>query len=175
MVFCAAKLSAHCAANTRNDLTGISVCLFSFSFLNSMSPRSGALTTWVQESLPSGTAIVRFLSFCTVYSKHWYYAHCFCDSEGAAGLNVFYWSKFSAPEDVAMAIRRSSPGRLQRRLPGINKLVQHSRNEQRYFMEQDPDMLHLLGIILCQSTIWAILSLWEQHWTYTRSYSDLNV
>ncbi|CAL9697990.1 unnamed protein product [Knipowitschia caucasica] len=67
-------------------------------------------------------------------------------SEGAAGLNVFYWSKFSAPEDVAEAIRKSNPGRLQRRLPGLNKVLQDSRHEQRYFMEQDSDMLHLLGL-----------------------------
>lgn len=68
-----------------------------------------------------------------------------CDSEGADGLNVFYWSKFSAPDDVAVTIRRSSPERLQRRLPGSNKVLRDSRNEQRYYMEQDDDMLHLLG------------------------------
>lgn len=68
-----------------------------------------------------------------------------CDSEGAEGLNVFYWSKFSAPDNVAVAVRRSGPERLQRRLPGSNKVVQHSRNQQYYFMEQDDNMLHLLG------------------------------
>ncbi|XP_034718683.1 uncharacterized protein LOC117938269 [Etheostoma cragini] len=67
-------------------------------------------------------------------------------SEGAEGLNVFYWSKFSAPDDVAVAIRRSGPERLQRRLPGSNKVLRDSRNEQRYYMEQDDDMLHLLGL-----------------------------
>ncbi|XP_072306526.1 uncharacterized protein [Eucyclogobius newberryi] len=67
-------------------------------------------------------------------------------SEGAAGLNVFYWSKFSAPEDVAVAIRKSNPGRLQRRLPGLNKVLYDSQHEQRYFMEQETDMLHLLGL-----------------------------
>ncbi|XP_034003479.1 suppressor of tumorigenicity 14 protein homolog [Trematomus bernacchii] len=67
-------------------------------------------------------------------------------SEGAEGLNVFYWSKFSAPDDVAVAIRRSGPERFQRRLPGRNKVLQDSRNEQRYYMEQDDDMLHLLGL-----------------------------
>ncbi|KAF3836505.1 hypothetical protein F7725_029063 [Dissostichus mawsoni] len=66
-------------------------------------------------------------------------------SEGAEGLNVFYWSKFSAPDDVAVEIRRSGPERFQRRLPGRNKVQQDSRNEQRYYMEQDDDMLHLLG------------------------------
>lgn len=68
-----------------------------------------------------------------------------CDSEGAEGLNVFYWSKFSAPGDVAVAIKRSGPERLQRRLPGSNKVQRDSRNEQRYYMEQDDDTLHLLG------------------------------
>ncbi|XP_067434480.1 suppressor of tumorigenicity 14 protein homolog isoform X1 [Thunnus thynnus] len=67
-------------------------------------------------------------------------------SEGAEGLNVFYWSKFSAPDNVAMAIRSSSPDRLQRRLPGSNKVLRDSRNEQRYYMEQDDGMLHLLGL-----------------------------
>ncbi|XP_071341324.1 suppressor of tumorigenicity 14 protein homolog [Trachinotus anak] len=67
-------------------------------------------------------------------------------SEGAEGLNVFYWSKFSAPDDVAMAIRTSSPERLQRKLPGSHKLQQDSCNEQRYYMERDDDMLHLLGL-----------------------------
>lgn len=68
-----------------------------------------------------------------------------CDSEGAEGLTVFYWSKFSAPDDVATAIRSSSLERLQRRLPGSNKVLRDSRNEQRYYMEQDDNMLHLLG------------------------------
>lgn len=68
-----------------------------------------------------------------------------CDSEGAEGLNVFYWSKFSAPDHVATAIRASDPERLQRRLPGTNKVQRDSRNEHRYYMEQDEDMLHLLG------------------------------
>ncbi|XP_040023748.2 suppressor of tumorigenicity 14 protein homolog [Gasterosteus aculeatus] len=67
-------------------------------------------------------------------------------SEGAEGLNVFYWSKFSAPGDVAVAIKRSGPERLQRRLPGSNKVQRDSRNEQRYYMEQDDDTLHLLGL-----------------------------
>lgn len=68
-----------------------------------------------------------------------------CDSEGVEGLNVFYWSKFSAPDNVAMAIQRSCPERLQRRLPGNNKVQRESFNEQRYYMERDDDMLHLLG------------------------------
>ncbi|KAM4606089.1 suppressor of tumorigenicity 14 protein homolog [Polymixia lowei] len=66
-------------------------------------------------------------------------------SEGEEGLNVFYWSEFSAPDDVAMAIRRSSPERLQRRLPGTNKIV-GSRNEQRYYMEREDSTLSLLGL-----------------------------
>lgn len=68
-----------------------------------------------------------------------------CDSEGAEGLTVFYWSKFSAPDNVAMEIQTSSPERLQRQLPGSNKIQRESRNEQRYFMQQDDDILHLLG------------------------------
>ncbi|KAF0028110.1 hypothetical protein F2P81_019197 [Scophthalmus maximus] len=67
-------------------------------------------------------------------------------SEGVEGLNVFYWSKFSAPDNVAMAIQRSCPERLQRRLPGNNKVQRESFNEQRYYMERDDDMLHLLGL-----------------------------
>ncbi|XP_026217650.1 suppressor of tumorigenicity 14 protein homolog [Anabas testudineus] len=67
-------------------------------------------------------------------------------SEGSKGLNVFYWSKFAAPDNVAMAIRKSIPERLQRRLPGSNKVQQDSYNEQRYYMEQDEDLLHLLGL-----------------------------
>ncbi|KAJ0059552.1 hypothetical protein NL108_001916, partial [Boleophthalmus pectinirostris] len=59
-------------------------------------------------------------------------------SEGAAGLNVFYWSKFSAPEDVAMAIRKSNAGRLQRRLPGINK-VQDSLDPDDFESEEKSD------------------------------------
>ncbi|XP_037550026.1 suppressor of tumorigenicity 14 protein homolog [Nematolebias whitei] len=67
-------------------------------------------------------------------------------SEGEEGLSVFYWSKFSAPHDVAMEIQRYSPERLQRRLPGSHKVQRDSRNEQRYYMEQDNEMLHLLGL-----------------------------
>lgn len=70
---------------------------------------------------------------------------CVCDSEGAEGLTVFYWSKFTAPGDVAMEIQTFSPERLQRRLPGSNKVQRDSRNEQRYYMQQDDDTLHLLG------------------------------
>ncbi|KAF7668839.1 hypothetical protein LDENG_00279660 [Lucifuga dentata] len=67
-------------------------------------------------------------------------------SEGVEGLNVFYWSKFSAPDHVAMAIRRSSPERLRRRFPGSNKPLRDIHNDQRYYMEQDDNMLHLLGL-----------------------------
>lgn len=79
------------------------------------------------------------------YQHCTFFCVCVCDSEGAEGLTVFYWSKFSAPDDVAMAIQRSSPERLQRRLPGTNKVVRDTRNEQRYYMEQNDNMLHLLG------------------------------
>lgn len=44
-----------------------------------------------------------------------------------------------------MAIQRSSPERLQRRFPSSNKVLRYSRNEQWYYMEQDGNMLHLLG------------------------------
>lgn len=67
------------------------------------------------------------------------------DSEGSDGLRVFYWSKFSAPSNFAMEIRRSSPDRQERRLPGTNKVQRYSRNEQRYFMEEDEDMISLMG------------------------------
>lgn len=69
------------------------------------------------------------------------------DSEGAEGLDVFYWSEFSAPRNVAAAIQDSGPDRLQRRLPGgsSNKVALHSRNQQHYYMETDDNMLQLLG------------------------------
>ncbi|XP_061614258.1 suppressor of tumorigenicity 14 protein homolog isoform X2 [Phyllopteryx taeniolatus] len=67
-------------------------------------------------------------------------------SEGIEGLNVFYWSQFSAPDHVAMAIRRSSPERLQRRHPGSNKVLRGDGREQRYYLEHDDVTLHLLGL-----------------------------
>nr|XP_061821067.1 suppressor of tumorigenicity 14 protein-like [Nerophis lumbriciformis] len=67
-------------------------------------------------------------------------------SEGASGLNVFYWSQFYAPHHVAMAIRRSSPERLQRRLPGSTKVLWDGRHEQRYYLEKDDVTLQLLGL-----------------------------
>ncbi|XP_061821067.2 suppressor of tumorigenicity 14 protein homolog [Nerophis lumbriciformis] len=67
-------------------------------------------------------------------------------SEGASGLNVFYWSQFYAPHYVAMAIRRSSPERLQRRLPGSTKVLWDGRHEQRYYFEKDDVTLQLLGL-----------------------------
>ncbi|KAM4544130.1 suppressor of tumorigenicity 14 protein homolog [Fundulus diaphanus] len=67
-------------------------------------------------------------------------------SEGEEGLGVFYWSKFSASHDVALEIQSSSPERLQRRLPGTNKVLRYSRNEQRYYMEPEDDTLHLLDL-----------------------------
>lgn len=71
------------------------------------------------------------------------------DSEGAEGLDVFYWSEFSAPRDVAIAIQGSDPDRLQRRLPGGggsgNKVALHGRNQQHYYMELDENTLQLLG------------------------------
>ncbi|CAB1341007.1 unnamed protein product, partial [Coregonus sp. 'balchen'] len=66
-------------------------------------------------------------------------------SEGADGLNVFYWSKFSGPGGVAMEIQRWSPERVQRRLPGTNKLL-YSHNEKHYYMERDDESLNLLGL-----------------------------
>ncbi|XP_056155009.1 suppressor of tumorigenicity 14 protein homolog [Lampris incognitus] len=42
-----------------------------------------------------------------------------------------------------MEIRGASPGHLQRRLPGTNQLL-GSRNEQRYYMEPDQDVVSLL-------------------------------
>ncbi|XP_071026932.1 suppressor of tumorigenicity 14 protein homolog [Oncorhynchus clarkii lewisi] len=66
-------------------------------------------------------------------------------SEGADGLNVFYWSKFSGPGGVAMEIQRWSTKRVQRRLPGTNKLL-YSQNEERYYMERDDESLNLLGL-----------------------------
>ncbi|XP_054893854.1 suppressor of tumorigenicity 14 protein homolog [Poeciliopsis prolifica] len=67
-------------------------------------------------------------------------------SEGEEGLGVFYWSKFSAPHNVALEIQNSSPERLQRRLPGTNKVVRYSRNEQHYYLEQEDDTLPLLDL-----------------------------
>ncbi|XP_056868687.1 suppressor of tumorigenicity 14 protein [Takifugu flavidus] len=67
-------------------------------------------------------------------------------SEGAEGLKAFYWSKFSAPEHVAVAMQRSRPARLQRRLPCSNKVLRCGRNEQSYYMERDQAALHLLGL-----------------------------
>lgn len=67
------------------------------------------------------------------------------DSEGSDGLRVFYWSKFSAPGNFAAEIQRSGPDRQQRRLPGTNKVQRYSRNEQQYLMEDDDDVLSLLG------------------------------
>ncbi|XP_024136443.1 suppressor of tumorigenicity 14 protein isoform X1 [Oryzias melastigma] len=67
-------------------------------------------------------------------------------SEGSDGLRVFYWSKFSAPGNFAAEIQRSGPDRQQRRLPGTNKVQRYSRNEQQYLMEDDDDVLSLLGL-----------------------------
>lgn len=66
------------------------------------------------------------------------------DSEGVEGLCVYYWSKFSAPPAIAEELRRVNPARLQRRLPGTNKVL-FSKNEERYYMERDEDTLRLLG------------------------------
>ncbi|XP_046879507.1 suppressor of tumorigenicity 14 protein homolog [Hypomesus transpacificus] len=66
-------------------------------------------------------------------------------SEGGEGLNVFYWSKFSAPDRVATDIRRWSPEHAQRRLPGTNKLL-YSRHEEHHYMERDEDTISLLGL-----------------------------
>ncbi|XDV47494.1 hypothetical protein PO909_017108 [Leuciscus waleckii] len=65
--------------------------------------------------------------------------------EGVEGLCVYYWSKFSAPPAIAEELRRVNPARLQRRLPGTNKVL-FSKNEERYYMERDEDTLRLLGL-----------------------------
>uniref|UniRef100_H3C597 Zmp:0000001114 n=1 Tax=Tetraodon nigroviridis TaxID=99883 RepID=H3C597_TETNG len=67
-------------------------------------------------------------------------------SEGAEGLKAFYWSKFSAPEHVAAAVRRSRPERLQRRLPCSNKVQRCGRDQHSYYMEPDENVLHLLAM-----------------------------
>ncbi|XP_028824944.1 suppressor of tumorigenicity 14 protein isoform X1 [Denticeps clupeoides] len=66
-------------------------------------------------------------------------------SEGADGLAVFYWSKFSAPLSVARDIKISSPERLQRRLPVTNKVL-YSRYEERFYLDNEEDTLSLLGL-----------------------------
>nr|XP_055038671.1 suppressor of tumorigenicity 14 protein isoform X1 [Misgurnus anguillicaudatus] len=66
-------------------------------------------------------------------------------SEGVEGLCVYYWSKFSAPPLISDELRRLNPNRLQRRLPGTNKVL-FSKNEERYYMEKDTDTLRLLGL-----------------------------
>ncbi|XP_077481046.1 suppressor of tumorigenicity 14 protein homolog [Stigmatopora argus] len=68
-------------------------------------------------------------------------------SEGTEGLNVFYWSQFSAPDRVAVAIRGSGPDGLQRRFSGDDKVLRDGRREQRYYMEQDDVTLHSLGLV----------------------------
>ncbi|XP_077409825.1 suppressor of tumorigenicity 14 protein isoform X2 [Vanacampus margaritifer] len=82
----------------------------------------------------------------TLWSSYYLRSGIAAFSEGTEGLTVFYWSQFSAPNHVAMAIRRSSPEKLQRGLPGSNKVVWDGRHEQRYYLEQDDVMLHLLGL-----------------------------
>ncbi|XP_054606889.2 suppressor of tumorigenicity 14 protein homolog isoform X1 [Nothobranchius furzeri] len=82
----------------------------------------------------------------TPWSSYYLHSGITAFSEGEEGLSVFYWSKFSAPDNVAMEMQRSGPERLQRRLPGRHKVQRESRNEQRYFMETDEDTLHLLGL-----------------------------
>ncbi|RXN34658.1 suppressor of tumorigenicity 14 -like protein [Labeo rohita] len=71
-------------------------------------------------------------------------ARCEAVREGVEGLCVYYWSKFSAPPAIAEELRKVNPSRLQRRLPGTNKVL-FSRNEERYYMERDEDTLRLLG------------------------------
>lgn len=69
---------------------------------------------------------------------------CPVDSEGVEGLCVYYWSKFSAPPLISDELRKVNPNRLQRRLPGTNKVL-FSKNEERYYLEKDEDTLRLLG------------------------------
>lgn len=67
------------------------------------------------------------------------------DSEGVNGLNVFFWSKFSAPSvAIAEQLQRSKPAWLQRHLPGTNKVL-YSRLEEQYYLAKDEDTLRLLG------------------------------
>lgn len=67
------------------------------------------------------------------------------DSEGVNGLNVFFWSKFSAPSvAVAEELQRSKPAWLQRHLPGTNKVL-YSRLEEQHYLAKDEDTLRLLG------------------------------
>ncbi|MEQ2222984.1 hypothetical protein ILYODFUR_032132 [Ilyodon furcidens] len=82
----------------------------------------------------------------TPWSSYYQHSGITAFGEGEEGLSVFYWSKFSAPRNVALEIQSSSPERLQRRLPGTNKVLRYSRNEQRYYMEEEDDTLHLLDL-----------------------------
>ncbi|XP_076147284.1 suppressor of tumorigenicity 14 protein [Alosa pseudoharengus] len=66
-------------------------------------------------------------------------------SEGSDGLNVFYWSKFTAPATVASEIQNSKPERLQRRLPFTNKFL-YNKNEERYYLDKQGGTLPLLGL-----------------------------
>ncbi|KAM9436744.1 suppressor of tumorigenicity 14 protein homolog isoform 1-T1 [Clarias gariepinus] len=69
-------------------------------------------------------------------------------SEGVNGLNVFFWSKFSAPSvAIAEQLQRSKPAWLQRHLPGTNKVL-YSRLEEQYYLAKDEDTLRLLGVNL---------------------------
>ncbi|KAI4894139.1 hypothetical protein NFI96_011323 [Prochilodus magdalenae] len=69
-------------------------------------------------------------------------------SEGGNGLNVFFWTKFSAPSPaIAEELQRTKPAWMQRRLPGSNKVL-HSRLEEQYYLEKDEDTLRLLGLNL---------------------------
>ncbi|XP_056594957.1 suppressor of tumorigenicity 14 protein homolog [Triplophysa dalaica] len=66
-------------------------------------------------------------------------------SEGVEGLCVYYWSKFSAPSLISDELRKVNPNRLQRRLPGTNKVL-YIKNQERYYLEKDEDTLRLLGL-----------------------------
>ncbi|XP_016359176.1 suppressor of tumorigenicity 14 protein homolog isoform X1 [Sinocyclocheilus anshuiensis] len=79
------------------------------------------------------------------WSSYYQHSGIIAFSEGVEGLCVYYWSKFSAPPAIAEELRRVNPSRLQRRLPGTNKVL-FSRNEERYYMERDEDTLRLLGL-----------------------------
>ncbi|XP_048030001.1 suppressor of tumorigenicity 14 protein homolog [Megalobrama amblycephala] len=79
------------------------------------------------------------------WSSYYQHSGIIAFSEGVEGLCVYYWSKFSAPPAIAEELRRVNPTRLQRRLPGTNKVL-FSKNEERYYMERDEDTLRLLGL-----------------------------
>ncbi|XP_029104584.1 suppressor of tumorigenicity 14 protein isoform X2 [Scleropages formosus] len=94
-------------------------------------------------------AAVRYLSglySSSPWSSYYIHSEITAFSEGAAGgLRVFYWSKFLAPAAVIPAIRNGGVGHLQRSCTGSNKLLL-IKSEELYSLEQDEDVLQLLGL-----------------------------